>query len=68
MMLPVSVDALIRHQRARPLLVVTRIVLDQQHLARLVDRFAVLDQVDARIDVRKIVVLMVGRPGGPDGE
>ena len=37
-----AVDALVGHQGARPLLVVLGIVLDEQHLARLVDRLAVL--------------------------
>ena len=64
-----AVDALVGHQGPRPLLVVLRIVLDQQHLARLVDRLAGLDQVDAAVERRAVYgVLMVDRAGRPDGE
>ncbi len=64
-----AVDALVRHQGARPLLVVVRIVLDQQHLARLVDRLAVLDQVDAAVDRRADgPCTVVDRAGRPDGQ
>ena len=64
-----AVDALVRHHGARPLLVVLRVVLDEQHLARLVDRLAVLDQVEAAVD-RGLVdrVAAVDRPGRPDRE
>ena len=63
-----AVDALVRNDGPRPLLVVLRIVLDQQHLARLVDRLAVLDQVDAGVELRQVRVLVVDRAGRPDGE
>ena len=54
---------------ARPLLVVLRIVLDEQHLARLVDRLAVLDEVDAAVDCGQCTrVLLVDRAGRPDGQ
>ena len=48
-----AVDALVRHESAGPLLVVLRIVLDEQHLARLVDRLAGLDEIDAAVEGRR---------------
>ena len=51
------VDPLVRHQRPRPQLLVLRVVLDQQHLRRVVDRPARLHQVDARVVDRRRLVL-----------
>src|SRR5207244_4410597 len=47
-----AVDALVGNERTRPLLVVLRIVLDQQHLPRLADGLAFLDEIDTRIGLR----------------
>ena len=63
-----AVDALVGHDRPRPALVVVRVVLDQPHLGRLVDDLAVLDQVDAAVELRQVRVLMIDRAGRIDGQ
>ena len=68
-----AVDALVGHQRPRPLLVVLRVVLDEQHLRRLVDRLAALDEVDAGVEERLVgpftvcALCEVGVARRPDG-
>ena len=47
-----AIDPLIGNNGPRKLLVVARVVFDQPHLRRLVDRLAVFNQVDAAVDRR----------------
>jgi hypothetical protein len=56
-----AVNPPIRHNRPRPAFVVVRIVLDQEHIARLANRLAVLDQVDAAVELRQVRVLVIRR-------
>ena len=64
-----AVDALIGDERAGPLLVVSRVVLDQQQLGGLVDRLAPLEEVETGIDRRNVHgVTAVDRAGRPDGQ
>ena len=63
-----AVDAFVGNHRARPALVVLRVVLDQPHLGRLVHHLPALDEVDAAINLRRVAVLVVGRSGRVAGE
>ena len=65
-----AIDLAVRDDGSWPGLVVTRIVLDQDELPRMLDRPTVTDQVDAAVVTGKLgrALEIIGRPRSPDDE
>ena len=58
-----AVDALVGNDRPRPAFVVVGVVFDQQQIGRLLDDRASLSQVDAPVELRQILVLVIDWTG-----
>ena len=61
-------DAFVGNEGARPAFVVLGIVLDKSKLRGFVDGYAAFEEIETAVDLREMLVLMIGGAGGIDGE